>query len=735
LWPVDELNSSNRPRTFFFGLILLLAAGSLAAQESFDLSPSETPAVEWQVPDLADLPADWWQSFDNASSGTPEARFEQLYETLRRSVGQLDGEQLLTGQSLLQSIRTQFELLRLARGKSDAEPFEPVPLRDDYTLAQYFELRHLAAQLEKDLSVPLLRIDELDHQAELVQARRDSLLIQYQAADVNTPERLLSGLRLIETRFVSELTDAESAQLKRRAEELREQHALVEERVDYARAHLVADPEASASLQRARDDARSRFLELTDNQASVQRQLLEALSASETRPSLLVLRKQQLTRASVEQALSRLEFYVLEARNIWNQQRIDGEGGEIDESVLLEARAFIDETSQQIESWSTSSRNTLLSPIPGDTLNAVKNMELAQAIAQETLAYVDDITQSIDDLEVLGDLIDVQRIGMQHGLWSVWTRLRLVGNDVSAAFSSYVEITLFHIGDVPVTVGSIFTMLMILVFGWAISWFLRHLVDRLKNRRQFASSPAVYTLSRLLHYIIIFIAVLAAFGSIGLDFSNFALIAGALSVGIGFGLQSVVNNFVSGLILLFEGSLRVGDYIELDTGLRGLVKEINTRATVVRTNDSIDVVVPNSQFITNQLTNWTLREPLARFRIEFGVAYGSDKEAVRAAALEAANRVDFIVHNMPSRPVEVWLTDYGDSALVFQLLAWVSKAGVRRPERVRAAVLWELETQLSERGIQIPFPQRDLHLRSGFLPESAAEPDAGKKRAEPVAAD
>ncbi|MGD8347165.1 MAG: mechanosensitive ion channel, partial [Lysobacterales bacterium] len=237
------------------------------------------------------------------------------------------------------------------------------------------------------------------------------------------------------------------------------------------------------------------------------------------------------------------------------------------------------------------------------------------------------------------------------------------------------------------------------------------------NRRQFASSPAVYTLSRLLHYIIIFIAVLAAFGSIGLDFSNFALIAGALSVGIGFGLQSVVNNFVSGLILLFEGSLRVGDYIELDTGLRGLVKEINTRATVVRTNDSIDVVVPNSQFITNQLTNWTLREPLARFRIEFGVAYGSDKEAVRAAALEAANRVDFIVHNMPSRPVEVWLTDYGDSALVFQLLAWVSKAGVRRPERVRAAVLWELETQLSERGIQIPFPQRDLHLRSGFLSE------------------
>ncbi|MGD8345677.1 MAG: hypothetical protein PVI83_00405, partial [Lysobacterales bacterium] len=524
--PVVELNSRNRLRTFFFGLILVLAAGSLAAQDSFDLTPPDSPAVEWQPPDLADLPSDWWQRFDSASNGSPEARFEQLHDALRRSVGQLDGEQLLTGQSLLQSIRTQFELLRLARSKATGEPFEPVPLRDDYTLAQYFDLRHLAAQLEENLRVPLLRIDELEHQGEIIQARRDNVLLQYEAVDANTPERLLLGLRLIEARLLGELTAAESAQLEGRAEKLKAQLALVEERVEYARAHLVADPEAAANLQEVRDEARSRFLELTDDQASVQRQLLEALSAPETRPSLLVLRKQQLTRASVEQALSRLEFYALEARNIWNQQRIDGEGGEVDESLLLEVRAFIDETRQQVERWSTSCRDTLLSPVPGDTLNAVKNMELAQAIAQETLAYVDDIKQTMDDLEVLGELIDVQRIGMQHGLRSVWTRLRLVGNDISAAFSGYVEITLFHIGDVPVTVGSIFTMLMILVFGWAISWFLRHLVDRLKNRRQFASSPAVYTLSRLLHYIIIFIAVLAAFGSIGLDFSNFALIAG-----------------------------------------------------------------------------------------------------------------------------------------------------------------------------------------------------------------
>jgi small-conductance mechanosensitive channel len=717
---------SSRSRLALTGLILLLLAGALPAQEALDLAQPAAPPT-WQPPDLAALPTDWWQQFDNAADVPLEQRFEQLNGALRDAVSQLDGEQLLTGQTLLQAIRTQFELLRLALSEPVTEPFGTVPVRDEYTLEQFLDLRQEASELENRLSVPRLRIDELKHQSELVRARRDSLLLQYQGADINTPERLLTGLRLIEARLVSELIIADAERLEQRIEQIESRQGQINQRLEYARDHLVADPAYTTELNADFEDALTQYQELTDTVASVQRQLLENLSKPQTRPSLLVLRKQQLTRASAAQALARLTILKLEAERIWQRQRVaSAEAGRLDEAKLREAQVFISETLGQIETWTAASRTTLLSPAPADSLNAVKNMELAQAAAQETLRYLEDAERTIDDLEVLTDLITVQQIGMQHGLRSIWTRLRLFAEDIGHTLAGYLAITLFHVSDVPVTFGSILTMILILVLGWGISWFIRHLVERLKSRRQFASSPVVYTLSRLLHYIIIFIAVLAAFGSIGLDFSNFALIAGALSVGIGFGLQSVVNNFVSGLILLFEGSLRVGDYIELDTGLRGIVKEINTRATVVRTNDSIDVVVPNSQFVTTQLTNWTLREPLARFRIEFGVAYGSDKEAVRMAALKAASRVDYIVHNMPSRPVEVWLTNYGESALVFQLLAWVSKAGVRRPERVRSSVLWELETQLREHGIEIPFPQRDLHLRSGFLenPNDARAGDA-----------
>jgi small-conductance mechanosensitive channel len=219
--------------------------------------------------------------------------------------------------------------------------------------------------------------------------------------------------------------------------------------------------------------------------------------------------------------------------------------------------------------------------------------------------------------------------------------------------------------------------------------------------------------------LIIVIALFVALSSIGLDFRNLALVAGALSVGIGFGLQSIVSNFVSGLTILFEHTLRVGDYIELDNGLTGTVKAINVRSTLITTNDNIDIVVPNSEFVTTRLTNWTLSEKVLRVRIPFGVAYGSDKELVRKAALEAVDEVSFTLKRKGREP-DVWLVDFGDSSLDFLLLVWVNTQGARRPTRTRATYLWALETKLTEYGIEIPFPQRDVHVRSG-LP-TAEEP-------------
>jgi small-conductance mechanosensitive channel len=648
----------------------------------------------------------------------------RFIEAARVSVGGLDALDLVSGQNLLQNVRGQFELLLVARQGSAMEPFEPISTREDYSLEELLELRAQWRALNVRRQTPELRLGELESQAALLRQRIDSLLRQYAASEENSPARILLGLQRVSARLEYEQSLQQSSLLQARLDGIDRHREALESQIQYALGNLVVRGEVDwNALDSAVDEARTRVTRVDERLADLQQALLQVLSDSDARPALEILRKQQLTRDSVELSLAHLQELEARAIRAWFQLRTRQLPADFNiQQAVEEASSAIDEARRQLAVWTTASRNTILTPSPSPDLNSTANIRLAHEAARETLDLTEKAHGVIDELNVLSQVLTADQVGIETGLDSLWARIRITLEETRYVLLTYLDITLFHIGDTPVTIGSIIKMLLVLAFGFALSWFIRHLLKRLEGRRQFAQSPVAYTLGRLTHYLIILIAVFAAFGSIGLDFSNFALIAGALSVGIGFGLQSIVNNFVSGLILLFEGSLRVGDYIEMEGDVRGVVKEINTRATVINTNDSLDVVVPNSQFVTNKLTNWTLREPMARFRIEFGVAYGSDKEIVRTAALEAASKVDYVIHHNPGREPEVWLVNFGDSALVFQLLAWVSKAGVRRPHRVRAAFMWELETQLREAGIEIPFPQRDLHLRSGFTPSDQPTP-------------
>ncbi|NNF62493.1 MAG: mechanosensitive ion channel [Gammaproteobacteria bacterium] len=285
--------------------------------------------------------------------------------------------------------------------------------------------------------------------------------------------------------------------------------------------------------------------------------------------------------------------------------------------------------------------------------------------------------------------------------------------DSWAGAQRWGEASLFRIGDTPLTVFGLLRVAFILFVAIWISRLFRHGLDRIGSRSE-GTQSAFYTVGRLAHYVIIAAAILVGLASIGLNFSNLAIVAGALGVGIGFGLQSIVNNFVSGLILLFERSLKVGDYVELESGVGGLVKEINVRSTLINTNQNLDILVPNSEFVSGRLTNWTLKDVSRRMHVPFGVAYGTDKDKVKQAVLEAVKKVPYTVTDEPARAADVWLTSFGDSSLDFELVVWVKQASVRNPGRVHAAYTWAIETALIENGIEIPFPQRDLHLRSGF---------------------
>ena len=208
---------------------------------------------------------------------------------------------------------------------------------------------------------------------------------------------------------------------------------------------------------------------------------------------------------------------------------------------------------------------------------------------------------------------------------------------------------------------------------------------------------------------------------IHLDLSALAVIVGGLGIGIGFGLQNVVSNFISGLIILAERPIALGHRIEVGS-VAGQVTRINLRSTTVVTNDNITIIVPNSNFITNAVTNWSYGDPKVRMRLPVGVAYGSDVEKLRTLLLEvAAENAATLEEPAPA----VRFLGFGDSALNFELAIWTIDMA-QSPTRFRSELYFAIERKLREHKIEIPFPQRDLHLRSGSF--VLASPQSPKNR-------
>ncbi|MBS0216905.1 MAG: mechanosensitive ion channel [Proteobacteria bacterium] len=283
-----------------------------------------------------------------------------------------------------------------------------------------------------------------------------------------------------------------------------------------------------------------------------------------------------------------------------------------------------------------------------------------------------------------------------------------------------LDFKLVHLSGVTVTVGGVVLLILIAVATWAAIWLMRRTLSRYATRNPGVNQAGLYTFTRVVSYLFILIGLLTAFAAIGVPIGKFSVFTGALGVGLGFGLQAIFNNFISGLILLFDRSLKVGDFVELEGDIRGTVRAIDIRSTRVTTNDNIDILVPNSEFMTKRVVNWTYNSVYRRIRVPFDVAYGTDKELVKKAALEAAAQVPFTLATEGDRQPQVWLVGFGGSQVNYLLVVWLNAEASRRYTSVMAAYLWELDTALNAHGIEIPFPQRDLRIRSLFGLEGQA---------------
>lgn len=682
---------------------------------------SEVPAPAWVAPDIVALPTGWWPNFITENTDVFRIRADLLIASLNEYVSGLDADNLVAAQTGVNTLRTNLDTALTLQGVPLTQQIDALPILESYSLQQLIDLRKLWRDADSQLKILQLEQQQLSRQRKLLEQRRDLVLAEYDSTNASSPARLLAGLRRInlhlEWYVIKKLLEVKAAHQSQLENHLDE----TSQKIEYAADHLLADDlsltELDSSIQNLTDEATRSTRQL----AVVQQKLLDAINTDKPDTYAILNLKQQLTRVSVEEMLAQLKIELEYAKRDWFLLRSSAATSTGDlhhnDPVL---KSLLQEATQQSDLWTDASQNTLITPAPEKGRKARQAYDEAQANAHQTLGLINEIFATIDNLSLIAEQVASETLALSRGFGGGWLRIKLFSQNLWTQSGAVLNISLFRLGDRPVNAGGIAKAVIIFLFFWGISWLIRHFLDRLE-RKQHYQQGSFYAGGRVLHYVILTIAVIAALGSIGLDFSSFALIAGALSVGIGFGLQSVVLNFVSGLILLFEGSVRVGDYIELDSGdsdsnLMGTVKEIRSRATLINTNDNVDVIVPNSELVGNRMMNWTLRESTARMRIPFSVAYGSDKELVKKAALEAAAEGEFCIHHTSAREPAVRMISFGDNGLHFELRVWVNRAGVRRPIFVRSSILWAMDTKFREYGIEVPYPQRDLHLKDGSGP-------------------
>lgn len=267
----------------------------------------------------------------------------------------------------------------------------------------------------------------------------------------------------------------------------------------------------------------------------------------------------------------------------------------------------------------------------------------------------------------------------------------------------------FNLGTISISISSILQAMI--VFGMLIS-IAKLIKNKLGQERQPVGVTANYgkeAIAAIFWYSSVVTAALVSLSIAGFSVQNLALVAGAFSVGIGFGLQNIVSNFVSGLILLIERPIKRGDWI-VTGNTEGIVQNVNIRATQIQTFDRADIIIPNSDLITTQVTNWMLNDRIGRLRLKVGVAYGSDTEKVKSILTSLANEHPKTISDNDDYPCQVLFVAFGDSSLNFEVRVFLHN--ISDLPLVQSELNYQIDQAFRKNNIEIPFPQRDLHIRS-----------------------
>ncbi|AZG36606.1 MULTISPECIES: mechanosensitive ion channel family protein [Shewanella] len=270
---------------------------------------------------------------------------------------------------------------------------------------------------------------------------------------------------------------------------------------------------------------------------------------------------------------------------------------------------------------------------------------------------------------------------------------------------SALSLVVFTYDDSPITLLQLLQVPLYIFLAWFIITRVGRLIVKALKRRN-VGADAIHLFTRMYFIISIAVLIFTCMEILNIPLTAFAFVSGAIAIGVGFGAQNIINNFISGWILMWERPIRIGDFLEVGEA-RGVVECINTRSTLIRRNDGVHMLVPNSLLLENTVTNWTLIDKNARTFVRVGVAYGSDVIKVRELIYQVIGERDDI---LPQPEPSVLFEDFGDNALIFDLIFWVSAVSETDIRRRRSEIRFRMYELFNEHNVVIAYPQRDLHV-------------------------
>lgn len=284
------------------------------------------------------------------------------------------------------------------------------------------------------------------------------------------------------------------------------------------------------------------------------------------------------------------------------------------------------------------------------------------------------------------------------------------------SFLSFMQKPLLSFGENSITLTQIFSVLMLILVGlFLLRWSFRFLIKHL-TRKKF-TPDLVQVISRAYIVIAVIILLLSLLDMLNIPLAAFTFISGAVAIGVGFGAQNIINNFISGWILMWERPIRIGDFLEIGE-LRGVVEAINNRSTRIRRVDGVHILLPNSHLLENMVVNWTLMDKLTRCKVRVGVAYGSPVQQVITRMKQAGEEHPAVLKD--PAPTVIF-EDFGDNALIFDLAVWINASVERDLSMVRSDLRFRIEELFTENDLVIAFPQRDVHIDGAITVTKAVE--------------